>query len=142
MQLLTNGSFETGDFTGWNQGGNFEFTSVVTSGNCADNSYAPQQGSFFVCGGAVGSDSTLSQTFSDTAGMTLVVSGWLDSNGTTPNDFSMMFDSTTLVSLTDIPTTTGYEEFSFDVTATGSDSFTAAFRDDPDYLALGQLLGE
>jgi len=28
--LVTNGSFETADFTGWSTGGNFEFTQVVT----------------------------------------------------------------------------------------------------------------
>jgi hypothetical protein len=65
-----------------------------------------------------------------------VITGWLDSDGSNPNDFSMTFDSTTLVSVTNVPNTTGYEEFSFDVTATGSDSFTVGFRNDPSYIAL------
>src|SRR5580704_8020221 len=77
--LLTNGSFETGDFTGWTEGGNFEDTEVVTG---AFGSYSgAEDGLFYAVLGPVGSDGTLSQTFSDTVGGHYTFSFWFASVG-------------------------------------------------------------
>jgi hypothetical protein len=66
QNLLSNGSFETGDFTGWTTGGNFQDTFVE---NTPFYQYTTaQDGSFYAVLGPVGSDGTLSQTFSDTSG--------------------------------------------------------------------------
>lgn len=130
---LNNGSFETGDFTGWTSGGNFEFTQVVTGPFYVYS--AAEDGNFYVTGGPVGADATLSQTFSDTVGQTLNVSGWVNANGDDPSDLVFYFDGTALFSATD-PVTDGWTDLSFLVTATGSDTFAVGFRDDPAYIAL------
>ena len=84
QNLLTNGSFESGSFSGWTTGGNFNDTGVQC-GSTYDG-YSAQSGSCFAYFGPVGSDGVLSQTFNDTAGSTLHVSGWLQGDGSSPSD--------------------------------------------------------
>ncbi len=122
--LVTNGSFETGDFTGWTEGANFEFTQVV-SGAFYDYSGA-EDGQFYATMGPVGSDGTLSQTFSDTAGGHYTFSFWLNAVGDDPSDFSASWDGTTLYSATDPNTGNVWTQFSFRTTGTGSDTITFA----------------
>jgi len=122
--LLVNGSFETGDFTGWTQSGNGGFTSVQFG--------SAQDGDFAVSAGPVGSDGLLSQTFTDTPGDILVVSGWLQGAGSSPSDFNMSFNGTTFITVNPVPSQ-GYTQYSFTVTATGSDTFTVGFRNDPSF---------
>ena len=70
--LLVNGSFETGDFTGWTLTGNTGFTGVQGNFGGVD----PEDGNFQSFWGPVGSDGFMSQTFVDNPGQALVVSGW------------------------------------------------------------------
>jgi len=133
--LITNGGFETGNFSGWTQGGNTGSTGVVTSGF---DGYAPNGGSYFAALGPVGSDGTLSQTFHDVAGQALSVSFYLASDGRTANDFSASFDGTSLVHLVNAGAQ-GYTLYSYDVTGTGTDTLQFGFRNDPGYLALDDV---
>jgi hypothetical protein len=135
-QLIQNGSFETGDFSAWVQSGNTEFTSVL---NQPYHGVSAQDGSDYALLGPVGSDGILSQGFADRAGQTLQISFWLQSDGGAPNDFSASFDGTTLVRLSNAAPF-GWTEYSADVTATGQDSLSFAFRDDPGYLALDNIV--
>lgn len=137
QNLLANGSFESGDFTGWTTGGNFEDTEVVSG---AFYQYTgAQDGSFYAVLGPVGSDATLSQTFSDTAGARYNFSFWLNAVGDSPSDFTASWDGTPLLSLTN-PTTSGtWTQFSFEVTSTGRDTIQFAFRDDPGFIALDNV---
>ena len=132
QNLLTNGSFETGSFSGWTQSGNTEYTGVSCS---TAHAYTAQSGSCFVYFGPIGSDNILSQTFSDTAGGTLNVSGWLQGNGESPSDWSLSLDGTSYVSVNPIPNQ-GWTQYSFTAPATGSDTFSIAFRNDPSYDAM------
>lgn len=134
QNLLQNGSFETGDFTGWSTGGNFEDTFVET-GSFYQYSGA-QDGSFYAAMGPVGSDGTLSQTFADTAGATYTFSFWLNAVGDDPSDFSASWDGNTLMSTSDPNTGGTWTLESFTATGTGSDTISFAFRDDPGYIAL------
>ncbi len=137
--LLTNGSFETSDLTGWTLGG--DGGAIVVTGAF---SYYPgaQDGSWYVGLGPVGGDGTLSQSFSDTAGTHYTFSFWFGSAGDNPSDFSAYFDGNQLLSLTNPNTGTSWGSgtfFSFDVVGTGSDTVQFNFRDDPAWLALDNI---
>ena len=137
QNLVNNGSFETGDFSGWTEGGNFQFTQVVT-GPFSVYSGA-EDGNFYVTMGPVGSDGTLSQTIADSAGAQYTLSFWFGSNGDNPSDFSVSWDGTNLLSLTNPNTGVNWTQFTFQVTGTGSDTLQFAFRDDPAYMALDNV---
>ena len=137
QNLIQNGSFETSDFTGWTTGGNFEFTQVV-SGAFYDYTGA-EDGTYYMTGGPVGSDGTLSQTFADHAGAQYAVSFWFAAVGDNPSDFSASWDGTPLLSLAN-PNTGGiWTQYTYQVTGTGSDTLSFAFRDDPAYIALDNV---
>jgi len=136
--LLTNGSFETADFTGWTTGGNFIDTFVV-SGPFSHYSSA-EDGQFYAVLGPVGSDGTLSQTFATTVGAHYTFSFWFASVGDNPSDFTASWDSTAVLGpLTNPNTGVTWTEFSFTEIGTGSDSITFSFRDDPAYMALDNV---
>jgi hypothetical protein len=137
QNLLTNGSFETGDFTGWTTGGNFEDT-IVTSGSFYEYTGA-QDGTFYAALGPVGSDGTLSQTFSDHAGQQYTFSFWFASVGDSPSDFSASWDGTSLVSLTNPNTGSNWTQMTYTATGTGSDTISFSFRDDPGYMGLDNV---
>ena len=131
--LIVNGGFETGDFTGWTHS-----NQALVDSSGGFSGYAPHSGSFFAALGTVGSVGNLSQTFADTAGQTLQISLWLASNGTTPNEFDIEFNGVTLFDQINIPTQP-YTNITETVLATGSDTLTISERDDPDWLALDDV---
>ncbi len=133
--LVTNGSFQSGDFSGWNQSGLEE----VVTGPFSAYSGSQDADGFYSVWGNIGSDGTISQTFSDTAGAQYTFSFWFASVGDSPSDFSASWDATTLLSLTDPNTGVNYTEFSFVVTGTGSDTITFSGRDDPAWMALDNI---
>ncbi|MFI5116070.1 MAG: PEP-CTERM sorting domain-containing protein [Terriglobales bacterium] len=134
--LLTNGSFETGDLSGWTLGG--VSGTIVVTGPFSYYSGA-EDGSWYVGLGPVGGDGTLSQTFSDTPGTHYTFSFWFASAGDNPSDFSAYWDGTQLLSLTNPNTGVNWTQFSFDVVGTGSDTVQFNFRDDPAWLALDNI---
>ncbi|MGB0062881.1 MAG: PEP-CTERM sorting domain-containing protein [Terracidiphilus sp.] len=135
--LVSNCGFETGDFTGWTEGGNFEFTQVV-SGAFYDYSGA-NSGSFYATLGPVGSDGSLSETLSTSDGTDYTFDFYFASVGDSPSDFSAYWDGTQLLSLSDPNTGAGFTLYSYSVTGTGSDTIQFDFRDDPAYTALDDI---
>jgi hypothetical protein len=129
--LVANGGFETGDFTGWTLAGNTGFTGVDAC--CA---HTGNFGAFF---GAFGSDTLLSQNLATTAGGNYNLTFWLQSDGNQPNDWSVSFDGTTLMSATNAPAFP-YTQFTFSVTAASAlTSLQFTFRNDFGFFLLDDV---
>ena len=140
--LVTNGGFEDGDFTGWTltnddecngQNCSFVWTSI-------GGTYVPHSGNYEALLGSEGTVGTLSQLNTDTAGHQLQLSYWLASDGEETNSFSASWDGKTIAgsALTNIANS-GYTEYSFDVTGTGSDTLAFDERDDSGWLSLDDV---
>jgi hypothetical protein len=132
--LLINGDFETGDFTGWTQGGDTSFTSVTM-----DN---PHSGMWAAHLGPLGpTEGTLTQSFPTTAGTTYTLDYWLSNDGGSPNSFRALIDGTTIDG--SVLTNAGgfaYREFTFTFTATGaSTALQFAFVQNPAYWNLDDV---
>src|SRR5450759_1853435 len=97
--LLVNGSFENGDFSGWSHTGDTSFDSVQCGGGAQD-------GICFASLGPVGDQGFLSQTFATTAGAQYTFSFWLLATGDDPSNFSASWDGTQVFSQSD-PNTGG-----------------------------------
>ena len=136
--LLANGSFQSGDFTGWTEGGNFGDT-FVENGSFSWYSGDQDGDGYWAALGPVGADGTLSQTFATTAGAHYTFSFWFASNGDNPSDFSASWDGVSVLSLTNPNTGIPWSLFSFSETGTGSDTIYFAFADNPAYMALDNV---
>ena len=124
---LTNGGFETGSLSGWTETGNTNLTGV--------NTIHPHSGAYDAFFGNSGSDATISQTISFTAGTSLTIGGYLYAStattgpGNVTNDFSILFNGTPILSMVYGPQSYTFE--SATATATGgNDTIAFAFRND------------
>ena len=133
---IVNGGFETGDYTGWTNGGCTPY-GVEPSGF---GGWPSNSGNFFSYEGGVGCDHTLSQTFADVAGQGLTIAFYYGSDGGTPNDLNVYWNGTLIYSLVDEASTQpAYNPYSFNVSATGSDTLTIGIRNDPSWQALDDV---
>jgi hypothetical protein len=127
--LIVNGGFETGDFTGWTQSGNLGSTSVVTS-PVHSGHFAAELGPDLLNG-------FLSQTLATVPGTSYKVTFFLQNDGglvspTSHNDFSAFWGGSTPYSFTDFPVGFPYAELSFTLPATSSSTVLKfGFRQDP-----------
>lgn len=108
--VVVNGGFETGDFTGWTGGFPDNF---VASGN----PFFIHSGTYGVAFGAT-SLSYLSQTLTTTAGTNYDVSFWLNSNGP-DNQVTLSWGGNSIFNQSNIAAD-GWTKYSFTETATSS----------------------
>ena len=135
--LVVNGGFETGDFSGWTQSGRLDST-LVTSGGYGFPGI-PHSGGFFAALGPVGGDGFLSQDLATTPGASYHVSYDLGSDGAMPNDFSASFGGQSIFSTQSIPRQ-GYQLYSFDILATSNVStLRFGFQNSPGFLNLDDV---
>jgi hypothetical protein len=132
--LVVNCGFETGDFTGWTQGGNLGATGVSSSSPYVNSG---NYGAFL---GPVGSDGTLSQTIVGGATAYFIQFALLSSGGT-PNDFTVFWNGTDIgPDLVDAPAFV-FTTYSYNVSGNaGANTLQFSFRQDPSYWGLDDVV--
>ncbi len=137
--LVTNGGFETGDFTAWATSGDLEFVGVCDVSTCPGN-YAPFSGTYAAYFGPVGDTATISQMIPTIPGHVYVISFYLaEPEGGTPNYFAVSF-GTAQMEFIDFGPAFDWQQFEFIKTASSDQtelSFT--FRHDPAYWFLDDV---
>ena len=128
-EFLQNGSFETGDFTGWS----LTDPSGLTTVEPTTIGYGAESGNFYVFAEPPSSaPGILSQTFSDMAGAQLKVSGWaIGDTFNLPNNLGAVFYFFDGALLGSPDLSSGkWTESVFSAVATGSDTFSIQFAND------------
>jgi hypothetical protein len=138
--IVVNGGFETGNFSGWTQNGSFN---IVTGGPDHTGNYiggyGPHSGDYYAALGTIGSLGTLSQTLTTVPGQTYTLSYFMASDGGTPSEFRVEWNGNTLIDQTNVAQQ-GYTSYSFQMTAPGATStLTFLERNDPGYISLDDV---
>jgi hypothetical protein len=121
VNLVTNGDFSTGDFTGWSQFGNTGFTFV--SGGVAVFGPVGSTGGIVQSLSGVGSSGTLEFDLSH--------------DGGTYNSFDVTYGSTTLNSFVNAASF-GTTHYTYAIS--GDNALTFTFRQDPAYYRLDNVV--
>lgn len=129
--LVTNGGFETGDFSDWTLTGDQTFNGV----QCPGPGFTVFQGNCSAFFGPVGTTGGISQTLNSLiVGASYVVSFALEPDGGTPSSFVASFGGVNLVSLID-PAGGPYQVFNFGIRPTAaSQALVFTFRDDSGFI--------
>lgn len=130
--LVTNGGFETGDFSGWTQFDNTGFSAVDTG--------AVRSGTFGAGFGPVESTGGIFQTLSTVAGQAYDISFWLVGFGGAENSVAFNWDGgadeLALFNAADF----AYTEYTYSLLATSSSTdLRFSFRHDPAYYGLDDV---
>ena len=134
--LVLNGGFETGDFTGWTLTGNTSDTTV--------DKILPHTGSFAASLGPSPTDGLLSQALPTSPGQIYFLSYWLQNEGGIPNDFSASWNGTTIPGSQIVNNDPGFEYTLFVfrglAASSGTTTITFAFEHTPAFWHLDDVL--
>jgi hypothetical protein len=130
--LILNGGFETGDFTGWEGDKNGGVVNTVAS--------FVHSGAYGASFGTVGTLGTLAQSLPTVVGTPYLISLWFrNPDGSSPNEFRLTWNGTTLYDAVNIPFT-GWTNLQLAVTATTTTStLELGFRHDPYWLGVDDV---
>jgi hypothetical protein len=136
--LVVNGGFETGTFTGWSLDGNAN-TSTRVSDVIYDPSYLHvHSGTYGVVSGPWPPDVYLSQNLNTNTGQSYVVDFWLASSTGVSNSFTVFWNGISLYNLSNsnpLP----FTEFTFTVTGTGNDILKFGMNNPPGAWGLDDV---
>jgi hypothetical protein len=131
--LVQNNGFEAGNLSSWSLSGNSQFTDVVNS------SPYVHSGSFGARLGPIGALGFISQTLPTVPGQNYLISFWLFSAGTVPNEFRVVWDGETIFDKTNLSNIGWTNVYFIATAAAGSTVLQFGFRDDPNYLGLDDI---
>ena len=141
QNLVTNGSFGSGDFTGWMLSGNTSFTGVCNAETCPGG-FTPDSnyGAFF---GAVDEPTTLQQTVATTTGDQYTLSFYLaDPQGGAPDYFAVNFGSAS-TTMDNFAGSFGWQEYELTTTANSSETVLSfSLRNNPGFWFLSNIMVE
>jgi hypothetical protein len=136
INLVANGSFETGDFTSWERLPDYSFTGVVSG---TFSGISPTDGSFQAYFGTVGDTGGIQQALSSAATSYNVSFDLFNFGGTPSSAAASLSIGNYLLSLSD-PPAFGYTTYTFQNVAAGVDPTLAfTFRQDPSYFLLDNV---
>ncbi len=131
--LVSNGGFETGDFSGWTHTGNTSEDAV---------SVADARGGSFGAGfGAINTPSFLSQQINTPSAQPYLISAWLNNIGTGAgtNEFTLTWGGNTLADQTNVPVA-GWTNLHYTVVnGNPQNTLQFALRNDPSFFLLDEV---
>jgi len=128
IQLIANGDFEAGDFTGWTQSGDTSFDGVGLT------HHSGNYGAFF---GAFGAFSGISQSLSVVPGQTYTIDFYVKNGGGTPSAISVNWGTLNL--LNTLPTVGDWTHYNYSEVASGATTMDLEFRNDDGFLYLDDV---
>jgi hypothetical protein len=129
--LVVNGGFETGNFSGWTVG-SYQPEQILITSNA-------HSGKFATALGPAGSDGSLSENLATVAGQHYTLHFSLANMSSGANDFSVHWDGTSVFALVNAPSQ-NYTDYTFDVVAAdNSTHLEFDFRQDPTQWRLDDV---
>jgi hypothetical protein len=144
QNIVFNGGFELGDFTGWT------FTGDTVIGNSIYDTVATESevpgvvhsGNFGAFLGETGFLATLTQPLPTTTNQKYQLSFWLDNpSAGSVQEFVASWDGTNVIDLVDPPASGGWTNFEFVVTASGTNTMLEfGAENDPNYFGFDDVM--